>query len=72
VLVGEKPDAYEAGKSEEVIAQQLFDRLEGVSGEQMIKNDTIVAYEPVAAIGENAVYEAKASDAQRMTNFIRS
>ncbi|MBO5668207.1 MAG: triose-phosphate isomerase [Lentisphaeria bacterium] len=49
VCVGELLDERESGKTEEVLTRQIQGGFEGISAEDMAK--TIVAYEPVWAIG---------------------
>ena len=49
VCVGELRDEREGGKTEEVLTRQIRGGFEGISAEEMAK--TVVAYEPVWAIG---------------------
>ena len=49
VCVGELLDERESGKTEEVLTRQIRGGFEGISADEMAK--TIVAYEPVWAIG---------------------
>ena len=49
VCVGELLDERESGKTEEVLTRQIRGGFEGISADEMAK--TVVAYEPVWAIG---------------------
>jgi triosephosphate isomerase len=49
VCVGELLDERESGKTEEVLTRQIRGGFDGISAEEMAK--TVVAYEPVWAIG---------------------
>jgi triosephosphate isomerase (TIM) len=62
LCVGETLEEREAGKEEEVLAKQLRGALAGISPELLI--DTIIAYEPVWAIGTGKTAScAQAQDA---------
>jgi triosephosphate isomerase len=67
VCVGETLAEREAGQTESVLSAQVFGSLAGLSAEQMA--DTIVAYEPVWAIGTGKT--ATAAQAQEAHAFIR-
>ncbi|MCF7766009.1 MAG: triose-phosphate isomerase [Verrucomicrobia bacterium] len=68
VCVGETLTEREANQTEEVLARQLKGSLAGITGELM--EETIVAYEPVWAIGTGKV--ATPDQAQAVHAFIRS
>ncbi len=68
VCVGETLTEREANQTEEVLARQLKGSLSGITGELM--EETIVAYEPVWAIGTGKV--ASPEQAQAVHAFIRS
>ncbi|PQO29608.1 triose-phosphate isomerase [Bremerella cremea] len=53
VCVGELLEEREAGKTADVVAEQMYGSLAGVSAEQM--NSVVIAYEPVWAIGTGKV-----------------
>ena len=67
VCVGETLTEREAGRNELVVGTQLRSSLAGLSGEQV--EETILAYEPVWAIGTGRT--ATAQQAQEMHAFIR-
>lgn len=67
VCVGELLEEREAGKTEKVVGGQLEGSLAGLSKEQM--EETIVAYEPVWAIGTGKT--ATPAQAQEVHAFIR-
>jgi triosephosphate isomerase len=67
ICVGETLAQREAGETERVVGTQLRGSLAGLSVEQMI--ETIVAYEPVWAIGTGR--NATADQAQEVHAFIR-
>src|SRR5215470_1571299 len=67
VCVGETLSEREAGKTEKVLETQVRGSLAGLTQQQM--EETIVAYEPVWAIGTGKT--AKASQAQEAHQFIR-
>jgi triosephosphate isomerase len=67
ICVGETLAQREAGEMERVVGTQLRGSLAGLSVEQMI--ETIVAYEPVWAIGTGR--NATADQAQEVHAFIR-
>lgn len=67
VCVGETLDERESGKTEKVIETQVRGSLGGLSKEQM--EETIVAYEPVWAIGTGKT--ATSAQAQEVHAFIR-
>jgi triosephosphate isomerase (TIM) len=67
VCVGELLAEREAGQTEKVLDTQVRGSLAGLTGEQM--EETIVAYEPVWAIGTGKT--ATAAQAQEAHSFIR-
>ena len=67
VCVGEKLEQREQGKAEEVVTNQIKLDLEGLTKEQ-VKN-TIIAYEPIWAIGTGKT--ATSEDANNMIKTIR-
>jgi len=67
VCVGETLSEREAGRTELVVGTQLRGSLTGLSAEQM--EETIIAYEPVWAIGSGK--NASAEQAQDVHLFIR-
>src|SRR6185295_13113489 len=67
VCVGETLNEREEGKTEKVLETQVRGSLAGLTQQQM--EETIVAYEPVWAIGTGKT--AKASQAQEVHQFIR-
>ena len=67
VCVGEKLEERENGKAEEVVTNQIKLDLEGLTKEQ-VKN-TIIAYEPIWAIGTGKT--ATSQDANNMIKTIR-
>ena len=67
VCVGEKLEERENGKAEEVVTNQIKLDLEGLTKEQ-VKN-TIIAYEPIWAIGTGKT--ATSEDANNMIKTIR-
>ena len=67
VCVGETLAEREAGRTELVVGTQLRGSLAGLSGEQM--EETIIAYEPVWAIGTGR--NATAEQAQDVHLFVR-
>ncbi len=68
LCVGELLDEREANEAQKVVDRQLRSALDGVSPEQMAA--TVVAYEPVWAIGTGRA--ATADDAQEMAVFVRT
>ena len=68
VCVGEKLEQREAGSAEDVVTNQIKLDLEGLTKEQ-VKN-TIIAYEPIWAIGTGKT--ATSDDANSMIRTIRS
>jgi len=66
VCVGETLGEREAGKTEKVLETQVRDSLAGLNKEQM--GETIIAYEPVWAIGTGTT--ATAAQAQETHSFI--
>ena len=68
VCVGETLTEREAGRMEKVLETQVRGSLEGLSKEQMV--ETVVAYEPVWAIGTGKT--ASAQQAQDAHAFIRA
>lgn len=67
VCVGETLSEREAGDTEKVVGTQVRGSLAGLNSQQAEK--TLVAYEPVWAIGTGKT--ASASDAQQVNGFIR-
>src|SRR5678815_1722716 len=67
VCVGETLEEREAGNTEKIVERQIKGSLAGLSGEQM--EETIVAYEPVWAIGTGKT--ATSAQAQEVHAFIR-
>ena len=67
VCVGETLTEREAGRMEKVLDTQITGSLEGLTKEQM--NETVIAYEPVWAIGTGKT--ASAEQAQEAHAFIR-
>ena len=67
VCVGEKLEERENGKAEEIVTNQIKLDLEGLTKEQ-VKN-TIIAYEPIWAIGTGKT--ATSQDANNMIKTIR-
>jgi triosephosphate isomerase (TIM) len=67
VCVGETLEERESGRTEKVVGGQLEGSLAGLSKEQML--ETIVAYEPVWAIGTGR--NATPQQAQEVHAFIR-
>lgn len=67
VCVGELLEEREAGKTEDVVGKQVRGSLGGLSPEEMAK--TIIAYEPVWAIGTGKT--ATPDDANAVHKFIR-
>ena len=67
VCVGETLEQREAGKAEEVVTTQVEKALAGLTEEQVA--DTIVAYEPIWAIGTGKT--ATSEDANSMIKTIR-
>ncbi len=67
VCVGETLAEREAGRTEQVVGTQIQGSLAGLSGEQMV--ETVLAYEPVWAIGTGKT--ATAQQAQDVHAFIR-
>ena len=68
VCVGETLEQREAGKTEEVITSQTKLALEGLTEEQV--QNTIIAYEPICAIGTGKT--ATAEDANNSIKDIRN
>ena len=68
ICVGETLDEREAGVTEEKVAGQLRAALHGVSPEKV--TDSVVAYEPIWAIGTGRV--ASTEDAQQVCALLRS
>src|SRR3990172_5002737 len=66
MCVGERLEENESGKTEQVVAEQVLQGLEGVSPNQ----DLVIAYEPVWAIGTGRA--ATSDQAQSTIAFIRS
>ncbi len=68
LCVGELLNEREANQAQKVVDRQLRSALLGLSSEQMA--ETVVAYEPVWAIGTGRA--ATSDDAQEMAAFVRS
>jgi triosephosphate isomerase len=68
VCVGETLTEREAGRMEKVLETQIHGSLAGLTKEQMV--ETVVAYEPVWAIGTGKT--ASAAQAQEAHAFLRS
>ncbi|WP_207399110.1 triose-phosphate isomerase [Bremerella alba] len=68
VCVGELLEERESGKTSDVVAEQMYGSLAGVSAEQM--NSVVIAYEPVWAIGTGKV--ATPEQAEEVHAGIRS
>jgi triosephosphate isomerase len=68
VCVGETLAEREAGRTEQVVGSQVKGSLTGLSAEQLV--ETIVAYEPVWAIGTGKT--ATSQQAQEVHAFIRA
>ena len=68
VCVGESLEQRDAGKANEIVTDQIEKALEGLTDDQVI--NTIVAYEPIWAIGTGKT--ATAEDANEMTKTIRN
>lgn len=67
VCVGEPLEVRESGEHVDYVVKQTRESLEGLSGEELAK--TVIAYEPVWAIGTGKV--ASADDAQEVCKAIR-
>ena len=68
VCVGEQLEEREAGKTEDVVGTQIRGSLAGLTTEEML--GTVIAYEPVRAIGTGKT--ATAEQAQEVHAFIRN
>ena len=68
VCVGEQLGDRESGRTEEVVGSQVRDSLAGLTAGQM--EGTVVAYEPVWAIGTGKT--ATSAQAQEVHAFIRN
>jgi triosephosphate isomerase len=68
VCVGEQLEEREAGKTEEIVGTQIRGSLTGLTTEEML--GTVIAYEPVWAIGTGKT--ATADQAQEVHAFIRN
>ena len=68
VCVGEQLEEREAGKTEDIVGTQVRGSLAGLTTEEML--GTVIAYEPVWAIGTGKT--ATAEQAQEVHAFIRS
>lgn len=68
VCVGETLAEREAGRTEQVVGKQIQGSLAGLTSEQMV--ETVVAYEPVWAIGTGRT--ATSAQAQAVHAFIRA
>ena len=67
VCVGETLEQREAGKEKEIVTKQIELALDGLTDEQV--QDTIIAYEPIWAIGTGKT--ATSEDANEMVKAIR-
>ena len=67
VCVGETLEQREAGKEKEIVTKQIELALDGLTDEQV--QDTIIAYEPIWAIGTGKTATSK--DANEMVKAIR-
>lgn len=67
VCVGEPLEVRESGEHVDFVVKQTRESLEGLSGEELA--NTVIAYEPVWAIGTGKV--ASADDAQEVCKAIR-
>ena len=68
VCVGEQLEEREAGKTEDIVGTQVRGSLAGLTTEEML--GTVIAYEPVWAIGTGKT--ATAGQAQEVHAFIRN
>ena len=68
VCVGEQLEEREAGKTEDIVGTQVRGSLAGLTTEEML--GTVIAYEPVWAIGTGKT--ATAEQAQEVHAFIRN
>ena len=68
VCVGETLEQREANETENVVGTQIAGSLDGLTAEQLL--DTVIAYEPVWAIGTGKT--ATSEQAQAVHAFIRS
>ena len=68
VCVGETLEQRDAGQAESVVAEQLRGSLAGLSADEL--TGTVIAYEPVWAIGTDRV--ASPEDAQAMCALVRT
>ena len=68
VCVGEQLEERESGNTENVVGTQVRGSLEGLTTEEML--GTVIAYEPVWAIGTGKT--ATAEQAQEVHSFIRN
>ena len=60
VCVGETREERESGKTESIVGTQVNESLQGLTDEQLVK--TVVAYEPVWAIGTGLVATPKQAE----------
>jgi triosephosphate isomerase len=67
VCVGETLEEREAGKTEEVVGNQIFKALDGVKPGDIVS--VVIAYEPIWAIGTGK--SATAEEANRVIGYIR-
>jgi len=68
---GETADEKAKGRTEQSLNTQLNGRLDGVSGQAMLDNETVLAYEPVWAIGDARLRDATVEDADEGATFTR-
>lgn len=68
ICVGETLEERESGKECEVVKRQIIECLKDIS-EEKVKNNVIIAYEPIWAIGTGKT--ATAMQAQNMCKYIR-
>lgn len=67
ICIGEKEEERKAGKTDEIIKNQLESAIEGLSDDQIEKS--VIAYEPVWAIGSGQA--ASGEDAEKVSKSIR-
>ena len=72
VAFGESAEERAEGKEFEVVRQQVLESLAGITAEQILSSNLVLAYEPVWAIGKNALRAATKEEANTMHKFIRN